>query len=160
MLTVFKRGTIMKMTGGGHSYWKVVQVCASLKTSFFRPFFRSGVPPFQTPYQLQRLHLYFLRNFVFSRILTKFQLLRHIFLQNFIPETHLSSQKSVPETLFLKTWVVHTYQKLFENPPPPGHDYKISKAVHHEIHFQCEDFISCRTQCFTVCSLELNTLRV
>ena len=31
---------------GRHSYWKVVRVCAALKTPFFGPFFHSGDPPF------------------------------------------------------------------------------------------------------------------
>ena len=107
--------------GTHHSHWKVVRGCATFKNPFTGHFFtkRSTDPHFQALFQLKRPHCYFWQTLhfqvQFSSISAKFQLLRHTFWRKFVPETpvslHFQAKKLVPETLLLKTWAAHTYQK-------------------------------------------------
>ena len=55
------------MFSWGHSFWKVVQGRAALKTSIFRPHFSSKDPPFHALFPLQRPHLNFSKKSCISR---------------------------------------------------------------------------------------------
>ena len=75
--------------------WKVVRGCATLKTPFFWPYFSFRDPPFQAHFQLQRPTSIFLKKVlhfetIFLLNLTKFQLLKHIFEQKYLPKTPVS----------------------------------------------------------------------
>ena len=112
---------------GGHSYWKVVWGCATFKTPFFSPFLALETHHFkpQALFQLQRPHFYFCEKFCFfkqnfHRFWLNFSSRDTNLRENLFQRPQFETKNSVLETLFLKTWVAHTYPKIFEYPPLPS----------------------------------------
>ena len=102
--------------GGGHSHWKVVRGCVTLKTTFFiRPQFSSGDPPFQALSSSRDPASIFWKKSCISRpifagCLTKFVAPETLILAKFCSGgSSLKPKRSVPETLFLKIWAAYTY---------------------------------------------------